>query len=134
LLSVCLCTPLTPEHSIAVNCYWPSPAQSFLVSSPVGTHAHIFVLSKTFTCSEMGPPLRREQVKVTLRPTISRSVSPRFEPHVGLVTGRALCCPLYKTSGRTPQKTPPPTVPLLLAYFPCVSVYPPIVAGQQPGG
>jgi hypothetical protein len=27
------------------------------------------------------------QVKVTLRPTISRSVSPGFEPHVGLVTG-----------------------------------------------
>jgi hypothetical protein len=27
------------------------------------------------------------KVKVTLRPTISRSVSPGFEPHVGLVTG-----------------------------------------------
>jgi hypothetical protein len=27
------------------------------------------------------------QVKVTLRLTISRSVSPGFEPHVGLVTG-----------------------------------------------
>jgi hypothetical protein len=29
----------------------------------------------------------QSQVKVTLRPTISRSVSPGFEPHVGLVTG-----------------------------------------------
>jgi hypothetical protein len=41
-----------------VNCCSPSPAQSALVSGPVGTHAHIFVLSKTFTCFEIGPPLR----------------------------------------------------------------------------
>jgi hypothetical protein len=27
------------------------------------------------------------QVKVTLRPTISRSISPGFEAHLGLVTG-----------------------------------------------
>jgi hypothetical protein len=29
------------------NCCWPSPAQSFFVSGPVGTHDQIFVSSKT---------------------------------------------------------------------------------------
>jgi hypothetical protein len=33
-------------QSSPVNCCWPSPAQSFLVSGPVGTHDHIFVLSR----------------------------------------------------------------------------------------
>jgi hypothetical protein len=32
-----------------------------LGSGPVWTHDHIFVLFKTFTCFEMGPPLRREE-------------------------------------------------------------------------
>jgi exosome complex exonuclease RRP6 len=32
-------------------------------------------------------PYELSKVKVTLRPTISRTVSPGFEPHVGLVTG-----------------------------------------------
>jgi hypothetical protein len=36
-------------QSRAVICCWPSPAQSFLVSGPYGTHYHIFVLSK-FIC------------------------------------------------------------------------------------
>jgi hypothetical protein len=36
-------------------------SQSFFVSGPVGTHDHIFVLSKTFTCFEIGPPLQREE-------------------------------------------------------------------------
>jgi hypothetical protein len=31
----------------AVICYWPSPAQSFLVSAPIETHAYISVRSKT---------------------------------------------------------------------------------------
>jgi hypothetical protein len=43
-----------------INYCWPSPAQSILVLDPVGTHGHIFVLSKTFTCVEVGPPLRRQ--------------------------------------------------------------------------
>jgi hypothetical protein len=38
-------------------------------------------------CNFILPPEAQGQVKVTLRPTISRSVSPGFEPHVGLVTG-----------------------------------------------
>jgi hypothetical protein len=29
------------------NFYWPSPAQSFLVSDPFGTHDLIYVCSKT---------------------------------------------------------------------------------------
>jgi hypothetical protein len=44
-----------------VNCCSPSLAQLILVSGPVGTHEYIFVLSKTSTCFEMGPPLRREE-------------------------------------------------------------------------
>jgi hypothetical protein len=39
--------PLKPEHSIAANSFWISPAQSFLVSSSVGTHDQIFVGFKT---------------------------------------------------------------------------------------
>jgi hypothetical protein len=35
----------------------------------------------------LGVAQSQSQVKVTLRPTISRSVSPGFEHHVGLVTG-----------------------------------------------
>jgi hypothetical protein len=46
-------------------------------------------------------------------------------------------CPLSITSGRTPERTPPPTVPLSSAYFPCASVclylYPPIVVRQWLG-
>jgi hypothetical protein len=44
-----------------VNCCWSSPAESTLFSGPVGTHGDISVLSNTFTCFEMGPPLRREE-------------------------------------------------------------------------
>jgi hypothetical protein len=32
--------------SVGVNCCWPSPAQSFLVSDPVGTHYGIFIRYK----------------------------------------------------------------------------------------
>jgi hypothetical protein len=43
-------------------------------------------------------------------------------------------CPLYIISGQTTEKTLPPTVPLLLAYCPCMSVcVPPIVARQLLG-
>jgi hypothetical protein len=41
--------PLKERESRAIICCWPSPAQSILVSGPVGTHDHIFVPSKT-TC------------------------------------------------------------------------------------
>jgi hypothetical protein len=44
-----------------VNCCWSSPVRSVLVSASVRTHDHILVLSKTFMCFEMGPPLRREE-------------------------------------------------------------------------
>jgi hypothetical protein len=40
--------------------------------------------------------LCQSQVKVTLRPTISRSVSPGFEPHVGLVTGHLFQFDIYE--------------------------------------
>jgi hypothetical protein len=43
-----------------VNCCWPSPAHSILVSGPIGTYDQMFILSKTFTCFAMGPPLGRE--------------------------------------------------------------------------
>jgi hypothetical protein len=43
-----------------LNCCWSSPAQLFLISRSVGTHEYIS-LSKTFTCFEMGPPIRQEQ-------------------------------------------------------------------------
>jgi hypothetical protein len=36
-----------PEQRRTVICCWPSPAQPFLVSGPVGTHGHILVRSKT---------------------------------------------------------------------------------------
>jgi hypothetical protein len=45
-----------------VNCSWPSPAQSVLVSGPFGAHDHIFVLSEPFfDCFERRPPLRQEE-------------------------------------------------------------------------
>jgi hypothetical protein len=36
-------------------------SQFFLVSGSVGTQEFIFVLSKTFTRFEIGPPLQREE-------------------------------------------------------------------------
>jgi hypothetical protein len=48
---------LTVGHgtqSSPVNCCWPSPAQSFLVSSPIGTHDLIYVRSKTLFRIEEG--------------------------------------------------------------------------------
>jgi hypothetical protein len=53
-------TEINPGPGL-VNCCWPSPAQSILVSGTVATDDYVFVLSKTFTCFEMGPPLRREE-------------------------------------------------------------------------
>jgi hypothetical protein len=44
-----------------LNCCLPSPAQQILILVPVGTNDHIFILSKTFTYFEMGPPCRREE-------------------------------------------------------------------------
>jgi hypothetical protein len=41
-----------------VNYFWPSPTQSISVSGTVGTHDHILVHSKTFTCIEVGPLLQ----------------------------------------------------------------------------
>jgi hypothetical protein len=40
--------PLKTDRSGRVDCCWPSPAESILVSGPVGIHDHISVLSKTF--------------------------------------------------------------------------------------
>jgi hypothetical protein len=48
----------------------------------VGSHSR-----PTSSLKNLQPQLTLNQVKVTLRPTISRSVSPGFEPHLGLVTG-----------------------------------------------
>jgi hypothetical protein len=50
-----------------VYCCLPSSAQSFLVSGPTGTHDQISVHSKTtYMCSEIRPPLRREEGLVFL--------------------------------------------------------------------
>jgi hypothetical protein len=59
-----------PCLSRAVICCWPSLAQSFLVLGPVGTHDHIFVLTKIFVCFETRHSLRREQGG----PCLSRAV------------------------------------------------------------
>jgi hypothetical protein len=44
-----------------LNCCWPSPAQSFLALVSSTSVTEIFVPSKTCTCFEMGPPLRRRR-------------------------------------------------------------------------
>jgi hypothetical protein len=47
---LCLCIPsylLSPIQPRPVNRCWPSPVQSFFVSSLVGTHNIIYVLSKS---------------------------------------------------------------------------------------
>jgi hypothetical protein len=38
---------------------WSSSAQAVLSSGPVGTHCHIYILSKTFACFQMRSLLRR---------------------------------------------------------------------------
>jgi hypothetical protein len=58
--SVVCCWP-SPVPYRLLNCFWSSPALSILISGTVGPHDHIFLLSKTFTCFEMGPTLRREE-------------------------------------------------------------------------
>jgi hypothetical protein len=85
------------------NCCWPSPAQPFLVSNPVGTHGQIFIPSKVVNVfgngvtsstrggvglSEYAARLlhSKVKVKVTLRPTVSQSVSLGVEAHLGLMT------------------------------------------------
>jgi hypothetical protein len=50
-----------PVGSGRVNCCWSSPAQPVFVSGSVVIHDHIFVLSKTSACFEMGPSLGREE-------------------------------------------------------------------------
>lgn len=45
--------------SARVNCYWPSPARSNLVSGAVRNHGHVFIF-QNFTYFEIGAKLRRE--------------------------------------------------------------------------
>jgi hypothetical protein len=67
-----------------VNCCWPSPAQSFLVPSPAGLMTILFCLT-TLRVIELTPG-SQVKVKVTLRLTVSQSVSLGVEPHLGLMT------------------------------------------------
>jgi hypothetical protein len=48
-LMVCFPVQFSPA-----NCSWPSPAQSLLASGPVGTHNHIFVLSRLLRVLKWG--------------------------------------------------------------------------------
>jgi hypothetical protein len=43
-----------PLQSSSLNCCWPSPAQSSLVSCPFGTHGHIIVLSRLLRVLKWG--------------------------------------------------------------------------------
>jgi hypothetical protein len=52
--------------SIQEDTYWYSPAQSFLVSSPAGTHDLIYVRYKPVYVSEMGSLLREDEEFVSL--------------------------------------------------------------------
>jgi hypothetical protein len=66
-----------------LDCCWPSPAQSFLVSVSTRSTTKIFVLSYTCTCLEMGPPLQRGEGSVFLcrRYVCFALVSARVYPH-----------------------------------------------------
>jgi hypothetical protein len=44
----------SPVQFSPVNCWWPLPAQSFLVSAPVGTHDHIFVFRRLLRVLKWG--------------------------------------------------------------------------------
>jgi hypothetical protein len=46
--------PVPTAHSTALNCCWPSPAQSFLVSGSIGIHGQILVRSNTIYVFENG--------------------------------------------------------------------------------
>jgi hypothetical protein len=48
------------KQSRAAISFWPSPAHSFLVSGPVGTHDHIihFLFQRLLICFEMWSPVR----------------------------------------------------------------------------
>jgi hypothetical protein len=49
-----------------LNCCWPSPARSFLVSLSSRSMTKICIFSGTCTCFEMGPPLRWKRSKSKL--------------------------------------------------------------------
>jgi hypothetical protein len=63
------------QHQLHVSSRYNCKSSLKLKSKPKSFSSKVKVL------------LVKVKVKVTLRPTISRSVSPGFEPHVGLVTG-----------------------------------------------
>jgi hypothetical protein len=50
-----------------LNCCWLQPAQSFLASVSSRSMINIFVLSWTYACFEMGPPLRRGRVGLSVQ-------------------------------------------------------------------
>jgi hypothetical protein len=60
-LQVCLHLLNCLKESRAVNYCWPSPPQSILVSSHVGTHDHIFFLQTSYVL-KWGPPLRESPI------------------------------------------------------------------------
>jgi hypothetical protein len=58
--------PRTFVQSSPVNSCWSSPAQSFLVSGPVGTHDHIFVFSRLLSVLKWGYLLEEKRGLTTL--------------------------------------------------------------------
>jgi hypothetical protein len=75
-----------------------SPAQSFSVPSPVG-------LATIFYCLRF-MSLLFFKFKVTLRLTVSQSLSLGVEPHLGLMTVPSFVT-FFNTSARTTQETQP---------------------------
>jgi hypothetical protein len=63
----------TLVHSSPVNSCWPSPPQSVLVSGPVGTHDHNFVLSCVFLngAPSSTPPLLRSDCHLLAQSRLS---------------------------------------------------------------
>jgi hypothetical protein len=109
------------DGSDICNCCWLSPAQSFSGPSPAGL-VIFYCLTTSQTWRTRFPYLYPPGTGFLFVDSYELRWRHSTPPPHGKVV-----LYIYIISGHTAEKKPPPTVPFLLAYFPCVWTWYPLL-------